>query len=37
MPRERTGILTRQGERDVDALTTLRELRRAAREEIDRG
>ena len=36
MPRERIEILTRQGARGVEALKTLRELRRAARDEIDR-
>lgn len=36
MPRDRSEILTRQGERGADALQTLRELRRAARDEIDR-
>jgi hypothetical protein len=36
MPGERTDILARQGERSGDALKTLRELRRAARDEIDR-
>jgi hypothetical protein len=36
MPGERTDIPVRQGERSGDALKTLRELRRAARDEIDR-
>jgi hypothetical protein len=36
MPGERTDILARQGERSGDALKILRELRRAARDEIDR-
>jgi hypothetical protein len=36
MPRERTDILMWYGERSVEALKTLRELRRAARDEIDR-
>jgi hypothetical protein len=36
MSRARIGILTRQVKPGADALKTLRELRRAAREEIDR-
>jgi hypothetical protein len=35
MPKERTEILARQAERSGDAVKTLRELRRAARDEID--